>query len=105
KVTLVVPPSLASVGLWVEQLLAESTGKQGKGLIPVAGEPLGAPTSYGRDRVFVALELEGQPDADQDRKLAALGAAGHPVARLRLHDPLDLGGEFFRWELATAAAG
>ncbi len=105
KLTLVVPPALASFGLWVEQLIAESTGKQGKGIVPVAGEPLGGPEVYGDDRVFVALELDGAMDVPTEARLRALEAAGQPVVRLKLHDLLDLGGEFFRWEFATATAG
>jgi len=104
KVTLVTSPELASFGAWAEQLLAESTGKKGKGLVPVAGEPLGAPTAYGNDRLFVALLLEGSPDAAA-QSLGALEAAGHPVVRLALKDRLDLGAEFQRWEVATALAG
>ncbi|MGA2382956.1 MAG: bifunctional transaldolase/phosoglucose isomerase [Gemmatimonadales bacterium] len=104
KVTLVTSPELASFGAWAEQLLAESTGKRGKGLVPVAGEPLGAPTAYGSDRLFVALLLDGSPDAPV-QALAALQAAGHPVVRLALRDRLDLGAEFQRWEVATALAG
>ena len=104
KVTIVAAPELASFGAWAEQLLAESTGKRGKGLVPVAGEPLGAPTAYGNDRLFVSLALEGAADASQ-APLAALEAAGHPVVRLTLEDRLDLGAEFQRWEVATALAG
>ncbi|MPZ23713.1 MAG: bifunctional transaldolase/phosoglucose isomerase [Dehalococcoidia bacterium] len=104
KVTFVLPPKLASFGLWLEQLIAESTGKQGTGLIPVAGEELGAPGDYRPDRVFVATVLEGETDEYGDR-LGKLAAAGHPVITLRLADQYDLGGEFFRWEVATAIAG
>ncbi|HVO34114.1 MAG TPA: bifunctional transaldolase/phosoglucose isomerase [Gemmatimonadales bacterium] len=104
KVTIVTSPELASFGAWAEQLLAESTGKRGRGLVPVAGEPLGAPAAYGNDRLFVALGLEGASDAGA-QPLAALEAAGHPVVRLALKDRLDLGAEFQRWEVATALAG
>ncbi|MDP2628179.1 MAG: ribose 5-phosphate isomerase B, partial [Candidatus Rokubacteria bacterium] len=103
KVTLVFSEKIRALGSWIEQLLAESLGKQGKGVVPVDGEPLGPPEVYGNDRVFVAVTLEG--DTAQDAALARLGEAGHPVIRLALKDPLDLGAEFFRWELAAAAAG
>jgi hypothetical protein len=105
KITLVTSPGLESFGAWAEQLLAESTGKRGKGLIPVAGEPLGVPTAYGKDRLFVSLELEGSPDAAVRQLLEALETAGHPVVRLSLRDVSDLGAEFYRWEVATALAG
>ena len=104
KVTLVTSPELASFGAWAEQLLAESTGKKGKGLVPVAGEALGAPAACGNDRLFVALLLDGSPDAPA-QALGALEAAGHPVVRLALKDRLDLGAEFQRWEVATALVG
>jgi hypothetical protein len=103
KVTLVLSPGIRAFGGWVEQLLAESLGKDGTGLVPVDAEPLAAPDAYGDDRVFVATILAG--DAASDAALAGLAAAGHPVIRIGLQDPLDLGAEFFRWELATAAAG
>ncbi len=103
KVTFVCSPTIAPWGAWVEQLIAESTGKEDKGILPVADEPLGAPAVYGEDRLFVSLRLPS--DASHDAALAALGAAGHPVVRIELHDPYDLGGEFFSWELATAVAG
>ena len=105
KVTLVASPGIRDFGAWLEQLLAESTGKQGKGLIPVDQEPLGPPESYGYDRLFVYLRLESAPDAEQDRALDALEKAGKPVVRIALEDPYDLGQEFFRWEIATAVAG
>ncbi len=103
KVTIVASPEMASFAAWAEQLLAESTGKDGKGLVPVAGEPLGAPPAYASDRLFVSLALAGADPARQ--ALAALEAAGHPVVRLSLGDRLDLGAEFHRWEAATALAG
>jgi RpiB/LacA/LacB family sugar-phosphate isomerase len=103
KVTLVLSETIRALGSWIEQLLAESLGKEGTGLVPVVDEPLGAPTVYGDDRVFVALVLEG--DATHDAALAKLADAGHPVLRLVLRDPMDLGAEFFRWELAAATAG
>jgi transaldolase/glucose-6-phosphate isomerase len=105
KLTLVLDPRLEAFGLWIEQLIAESTGKEGKGIFPVVGEPLGAPSEYGRDRLFVRIALKGHADAAADKKLAALEAAGHPVVRLELADELDLGAQFFLWEIATAAAG
>jgi hypothetical protein len=103
KVTFVVDPPLTSFGLWAEQLLAESLGKEGKGLVPVAGEPLGGPEVYGPDRVFVHLAVHGARGPDGER-LRRLEAAGHPVIRVALDDGHDLGAEFFRWEFATAVA-
>jgi glucose-6-phosphate isomerase len=119
KLTLVGDDSLVPFNAWAEQLLAESTGKQGTGILPVDREPLGAPESYGPDRVFVDLALAagttddddgGGRDAGSDRArraraLDALVAAGQPVIRIELDDPMDLGGEFVRWEVATAIAG
>jgi transaldolase/glucose-6-phosphate isomerase len=105
KVTIVASPEIAAFGAWAEQLLAESLGKQGKGLVPVVGEPLGSPARYGHDRLFVALELEGASDPAAREALAILEVAGHPVVRLSLADRLDLGAEFYRWEVATALAG
>jgi transaldolase/glucose-6-phosphate isomerase len=105
KATFVLSRGLASFGLWVEQLIAESTGKEGKGIVPVAGEPLGTPDVYGADRLFIALTVMGETPPDDEQRLAALAAAGHPVVRLTLADRLDLGREFFRWEYATAVAG
>jgi transaldolase/glucose-6-phosphate isomerase len=105
KVTLVAPPRLASFGLWLEQLLAESLGKDGKGLVPVAGEPLGPAQCYGEDRVFVGLQLASAEDARQEELLNQLKQAGHPVIRIALADVRNLGQEFFRWEIATAVAG
>src|SRR6266542_3340582 len=103
KVTLVLSRKLRSLGPWIEQLLAESLGKDGKGLVPIDDEPLGSPAVYGDDRVFVAITLEG--DGTYDAPLNALGDAGHPVIRVPVKDTLEVGAEFFRWELATAAAG
>jgi glucose-6-phosphate isomerase len=102
KVTLVLSERIRSLGLWLEQLLAESLGKDDKGLVPVDLEPLGLPAAYGKDRLFVSLTLPGDPP---DPGLNALESAGHPVYRLRLRDPYDIGAEFFRWELATACVG
>lgn len=103
KLTLVCAPALASFGAWVEQLVAESTGKEGRGIVPVDGEPLGDPDAYGADRFFLSLELE--EDAATSAKLRALKARGQKVVRFRLRDPHDLGALFFRLELATAVAG
>jgi ribose 5-phosphate isomerase B len=103
KVTLVLSPSIAALGGWIEQLLAESTGKNDRGLIAVHDEPLGPPEVYGNDRLFVAITLGAERELD--RALAPLETAGHPIVRLTLADRSDLGGEFFRWEMATAAAG
>ena len=105
KTTFVLSRGIGSFGLWVEQLIAESTGKEGKGILPVAEEPLGPPEVYGRDRVFVSLTLTGEEDDATEAGLHALMAAGHPVVRLSLEDRYDLGQEFFRWEFATAVAG
>lgn len=104
KLTIIADPKIASFGLWVEQLLAESTGKEGKGIIPVAGEPLGPPSVYGDDRLFVSIAV-GKLDGETDVKLKALEAAGHPVVYRTLTDLYDLGEEFFLWEIATAFAG
>jgi len=105
KVTIVASPGIADLGAWLEQLLAESTGKQGHGIIPVDRETMGAPGIYGNDRVFAYVRLDSAPDAQQDAKVAALEQAGHPVVRIPLADIYDLGQEFFRWEIATAVAG
>lgn len=105
KLTLITPESLSSLGLWLEQLLAESTGKEGKGILPVAGEPLGRPDEYGTDRVFVYVGYESEADQGTIDKLTALEQAGHPVIIIRLKNALELGGEFYRWEIGTAVAG
>ncbi|GAC1382575.1 MAG: bifunctional transaldolase/phosoglucose isomerase [Hymenobacter sp.] len=104
KLTLVVPEALADLGLWLEQLIAESTGKEGQGILPVAGEPLGEVSTYGTDRVFVYVGYEGQTDADNTAKLQQLQQAGHPIITILMNDALDLGAEFYRWEVATAVA-
>jgi transaldolase / glucose-6-phosphate isomerase len=104
KLTFVVSPAIASFGIWVEQLLAESTGKEGKGLVPVEGEPLDDPKLYSQDRVFVYLRLQSSAAADQDYVTEALENNGQPVIKILLDSPLDLGAEFFRWEIATAVA-
>jgi len=105
KVTIIASPGISDLGAWLEQLLAESTGKQGKGIIPVDRELTASPDVYGKDRVFAYLRLESAPDAQQDSKVDALEKAGHPVIRIGIGDTYDLGQEFFRWEIATAVAG
>jgi transaldolase / glucose-6-phosphate isomerase len=105
KVTIITSPGIHDLGAWLEQLIAESTGKIGKGLIPVDREALGAPEVYGNDRVFIHLRLADEPDMAQKQKLDALRTAGHPVVEIELADTYDLGQEFFRWEIATAVAG
>jgi len=107
KITLIASPGIADLGAWLEQLIAESTGKLGKGIIPVDREDLGAPDVYGNsnDRIFAYVRLETAPDAAQDAKVAALEKAGHPVVRIAVADIYNLGQEFFRWEIATAVAG
>jgi transaldolase / glucose-6-phosphate isomerase len=105
KITLITSPGIADLGAWLEQLIAESTGKLGKGIIPVDCETLGAPEAYGNDRIFAYVRLETAPDAAQDAKVAALEKAGHPVVRIAVSDIYNLGQEFFRWEIATAVAG
>jgi len=105
KVTIITSPGISDLGAWLEQLLAESTGKIGKGIIPVDRESLAAPEAYGNDRVFVYVRLETGADADQDAKVAAIEQAGHPVVRIAMANTYDLGAEFFRWEIATAVAG
>jgi transaldolase/glucose-6-phosphate isomerase len=105
KVTIIASPGIADLGAWLEQLLAESTGKQGRGLVPLAGEPLTNPERYGSDRFFAYLELDGQHDPSQRQAIAALEGAGHPVARISVKDVWHIGQEFFRWEIAVAVAG
>jgi hypothetical protein len=105
KVTFTNSPEIQGLGAWLEQLLAESTGKEGKGLIPIDRESLGPPEAYGRDRLFVYLRLESRPDPSQDAAIDALERAGHPVVRILVADRHDLAQEFFRWEIATAVAG
>ena len=104
KITLVASPGISSMGAWLEQLLAESTGKEGKGLIPVDGEALADPEHYGNDRVFAYLRLATAPDAAQDAALEKLAQAGHPVIRIDVPGIDHIGQEFFRWEIATAVA-
>jgi len=105
KITLITSPGISDLGAWLEQLIAESTGKLGKGIIPVDREELGAPDVYGNDRIFAYLRLETGPDGEQDAKVGALEKAGHPVVRIAVSDIYNLGQEFFRWEIATAVAG
>jgi transaldolase/glucose-6-phosphate isomerase len=105
KVTIVASPAISDLGAWLEQLLAESTGKQGHGIIPVDREELGTPDVYSNDRIFAYLRLDSAPDAAQDAKVAALEQAGQPVVRISIGDIYDVGQEFFRWEMATAVAG
>jgi glucose-6-phosphate isomerase len=104
KVTFVLGQEIAALGSWLEQLIAESTGKQGRGIVPIADEPLAEPEIYGTDRVFVAISASGLPSATE-RSLAALRAAGHPVLTWTIGDAHGVGGEFLRWEIATAVAG
>jgi glucose-6-phosphate isomerase/transaldolase/glucose-6-phosphate isomerase len=105
KITLIASPQIAAFGLWAEQLLAESTGKDGTGLIPVAHEPIVAPTAYGTDRLFIYLRLKGDQNRQLDGQVATLARECHPILTLSLQDRYDLAGEFFRWEVATALAG
>jgi len=105
KVMVIASPGIADLGVWLEQLLAESTGKHGRGLIPVAGEPLTTPNRYGSDRFFAYIELDGDSDPSQRQAMEALERAGHPVARITVKDAWHIGQEFFRWEIATAVAG
>lgn len=103
KITFISSPAIAPFGDWVEQLIAESTGKNGQGILPVVGEPLVAPNGYGQDRLFVYLRLAG--DSTHDAAVAALKAADHPLIELELQDLYSLGGQFFLWEMATAVSG
>jgi glucose-6-phosphate isomerase/transaldolase/glucose-6-phosphate isomerase len=105
KLTLITSPAASSFGLWVEQLIAESTGKEGKGVIPVAGEPLVAPDKYGDDRSFVYLRLQGDDNAEIDSAIEGINSSGQPLLVLEMRDKYDIGAEFYRWEFATAIAG
>ncbi|HXI25304.1 MAG TPA: bifunctional transaldolase/phosoglucose isomerase, partial [Pyrinomonadaceae bacterium] len=105
KITIIASPGIYDLGAWLEQLIAESTGKNGKGLIPVDRESIGAPEVYGDDRLFVYLRLESAPDAAEDEAIANLQQSGQPVVIISVADVYDLGQEFFRWEFATAVAG
>jgi glucose-6-phosphate isomerase/transaldolase/glucose-6-phosphate isomerase len=105
KLTLLTSPTLVSFGLWVEQLIAESTGKEGVGIVPVVGEPFGAPEVYGADRCFVALRLDADDNTALDRTVESLRANKHPIIVRQLHDRYELGAEMYCWEVATALAG
>ncbi|HTW52569.1 MAG TPA: bifunctional transaldolase/phosoglucose isomerase [Stellaceae bacterium] len=105
KVTVLASKGIADFGAWLEQLLAESTGKIGKGIVPVDAETAGPPSVYGNDRLFAYTRLASDKDEEQDKAVAALEAAGQPVVRIVVHDKMQLGQEFFRWEMATAVAG
>jgi transaldolase / glucose-6-phosphate isomerase len=105
KLTVIASPGIFDLGAWLEQLIAESTGKNGKGIIPVDRESLAKPAAYGNDRVFAYLRLVSKPNKAQDAAVAALEKAGHPVVRISLPNTYNLGQEFFRWEIATAVAG
>jgi transaldolase / glucose-6-phosphate isomerase len=105
KVTFIVSPPIAAFGLWVEQLIAESTGKEGTGLVPICDEPLTSPESYGSDRIFAYLRLKDASDSSQDRAFEALRRAGIPTVLISVADKIDVGEEFLRWEIATATVG
>jgi hypothetical protein len=105
KVTLICSPSIYDLGAWLEQLLAESTGKEGRGLIPVDREPLFAPDEYGKDRVFAYIKFAGDNDSELEGSVTELEQAGQPVVRIVINDLYDLGQTFFQWEVATAVAG
>ena len=105
KLTIIASPGISDLGAWLEQLLAESTGKNGKGIIPVDRESVGKPDSYGTDRVFAYLRLPSAPDRAQDAAVEALEKSGQPVVRIAVQDTYAIGEEFFRWEIATAVAG
>ena len=105
KVTFVLSPSIKSFGYWLEQLLAESTGKEGKGLIPVNGELPGAPEVYGNDRIFIHMALSNDNNEADEQKLKILEEAGHPIVRIKIENKIELGGEYYRWEIAAAIAG
>ena len=105
KITIFTSPEIHDLGAWLEQLIAESTGKQGKGITPVDREAIGPPSVYGKDRVFAYVRLKGTADSSQDAKVAALEAAGHPVVYFEIADLYEIFGQFFTWEIATATAG
>ncbi len=105
KLTWIASPSVRPLGLWLEQLIAESTGKNGTGIIPIHDEPVGPPTVYAQDRLFVYLRATASPDEAQDQQVNALEKTGHPIVRVELSEPINVGQEFFRWEMATAVAG
>ncbi len=105
KLTVITSPGIASLGAWLEQLLAESTGKLGRGIVPIDAEPVGSPSVYGADRLFAYLRLTSDKDGAEEAQVAALEAAGYPVVRITLSEARQIGQEFFRWEMATAVAG
>ena len=105
KLTIFTSPEIYDLGAWLEQLIAESTGKLGKGITPVDREAIGAPGIYGNDRIFVYIKLTGTSDSGLDAKVAALEAAGHPVIAIEIADRYEIFGQFFTWEVATAVAG
>jgi len=105
KVTFILSSSINSFGYWVEQLLAESTGKEGRGLIPVNGELPGVPEVYGKDRIFIHMYLSSDSNSADEKKIKALEKAGHPIVRIKVADKIALGGEYYRWEIAAAIAG
>jgi transaldolase/glucose-6-phosphate isomerase len=105
KLTIITSPGIASLGAWLEQLLAESTGKLGRGIVPVDSEPVGSPAVYGADRLFAYLRLTSDRDGAEEAQVVALEAAGQPVVRITLSEAMQVGQEFFRWEMATAVAG
>jgi glucose-6-phosphate isomerase len=105
KVTFLMPKAISPLGLWLEQLLAESTGKEGTGILPVAGEPMGESADYGDDRIFVYIRMKNSTDKILERSVTYLRETGQPLITITLDDVLDLGQEFFRWEIATATAG
>jgi transaldolase/glucose-6-phosphate isomerase len=105
KLTVIASPGIAALGAWLEQLLAESTGKLGRGIVPVDAEPVGTPAVYGQDRLFAYLRLASEQDQEHEAAVAALEAAGQPVIRIVVSEAIQLGQEFFRWEMATAVAG
>lgn len=105
KITIFTSPEIYDLGAWLEQLIAESTGKLGKGITPVDREEVGPPSVYGKDRIFAYVRLAGTSDSGLDAKVAALAAAGHPVVRFEVEDPYEIFGQFFTWEVATAVAG
>jgi glucose-6-phosphate isomerase len=105
KITIFTSPEIYDLGAWMEQLIAESTGKLGKGITPVDREAIAAPAVYGKDRIFVYVRLKGTADASQDAKVLAIEAAGHPVIHIEISDLYEIFGQFFAWEVATAVAG
>ncbi len=105
KITVFTSPEIYDMGAWLEQLIAESTGKLGKGITPVDREAIGRPEVYGNDRIFAYVKLKGTADSSQDAKVAALAAAGHPVVHIEIEDLYEIFGQFFTWEIATAVAG